>query len=83
MCVPGVFHLLGATRKNPLITAYFLSPNTKLFSRFNTIGIQATAQMAADKEAVDLSRVHIHESNEIIVYYVVKHIYTTRIPTIS
>ena len=45
--------------------------------------------MAADKEAVDISRVHIHESNciscpyEIIVYYVVKHIYTTRMPTIS
>ena len=44
--------------------------------------------MAADKEAFDLSRVHMHESKcacpyEIIVYHVVEHIYTTIMPTIS
>ena len=33
------------------------------FSRFNKIAIQATAQMAADKEAISLSRVHMYESN--------------------
>ena len=31
-------------------------------TRFNKIAIQATAQMAADKEAVGLSRVHMYES---------------------
>ena len=31
-------------------------------TRFNTIVIQARAQMAADKEAVGLSRVHMYES---------------------
>ena len=29
---------------------------------FNTIAIQTTAEMAADKEAVGLSRVHMYES---------------------
>ena len=47
--------------------------------RFNKIAIQARAQMAADKEAVGLSRVHMYESKcilpyEIIVYSVLKHI---------
>ena len=31
-------------------------------TRFNKIAIQATVQMAADKEAVGLSRVHMYES---------------------
>ena len=32
----------------------------------NKIAIQATAQMAADKEALGLSRVHMYESNCIL-----------------
>ena len=34
-------------------------------TRFNQIAIQARAQMAADKEAVGLSRVHMYESKRI------------------
>ena len=34
--------------------------------RFNKIAIQARAQMAADKEAVGLSRVHMYESKCIL-----------------
>ena len=55
------------------------------------VAIQATAQMASDKEAVGLSRVHtcmnLSEScpYKIVVYSVlkVKHINTTRMHTIS
>ena len=44
--------------------------------------------MAADKEAVGLSRVHMYESKcilpyEIIVYSVLRHINTARMHTIS
>ena len=39
---------------------------------FNKIAIQATAQMAADKEDVGLSRVDVYESYEIIVYSILK-----------
>ena len=53
------------------------------------IATQATALMAADKEAVGLSRVHMNEPKcilpclyEIIVYTVLKHINTARIHTI-
>ena len=52
-------------------------------SRFNKIAIQATAHMAGDKEAVELSRVHIImtvyvcKHYEIIVYCVLKHTYIT------
>ena len=35
---------------------------------FNKIAIQPTAQMAADKEAVGLSRVHMYESKCILPY---------------
>ena len=35
-------------------------------TRFNKIAIQARAQMAADKEAVGLSRVHMYESKCIL-----------------
>ena len=56
-------------------------------TRFNKIAIHARDQMAADKEAVGLSRVHMYESKithyEIIVYSVLKHIYTARMHTIS
>ena len=38
---------------------------TGINTRFNINAIQATAQMAVDKEAVGLSRVHMYES---IVY---------------
>ena len=43
-------------------------PNVFLpwISLFNKIAIQATAQMAADKEAVSLSRVHMYESKCIL-----------------
>ena len=38
-------------------------------TRFNKIAIQATADMAADKEAVGLSRVHVHiKSAHVRVY---------------
>ena len=33
-----------------------------MLTRFNKIAIQATAQMAADKEAVGLSSVHMYDS---------------------
>ena len=36
---------------------------------FNKIAIQARAQMAADKEAVGLSRVHMYESKCILTRY--------------
>ena len=57
-------------------------------TRFNTIAIQATAQMAADNEAVGLSRVHMGESKCILPLrdcfsFVLKHINTTRMQTIS
>ena len=61
---------------------------TGINTRFNINAIQATAQMAVDKEAVGLSRVHMYESSvscpyEIIVYSVLRHINTTRMHTIS
>ena len=54
--------------------------HSHVLTRFNTIAIQARAQLAADREAVDLSRVRMYESKcilpspyEIIVYSVLKH----------
>ncbi len=42
--------------------AHSLSKKTPLdLTRLNKIAIQARAQMAADKEAVGLSRVHMYE----------------------
>ena len=35
-------------------------------TKFNKIAIEATAQMAADKEAIDFSRVHMYESKCIL-----------------
>ena len=57
-------------------------------TRFKKIAIQATAQMAADKEAFGLSRVDMYESKcilplKIIVHSVLEHINTTRMQTIS
>ena len=63
-----------------------------ILTRFNKIPIQATAQMAEDKEAVGFkSRVHIYIcmnlsvscSYEMIVYTVLKHINTIRMHTIN
>ena len=60
-----------------------------LTTRFNKIAIQATAQMAADKEAVGLSRVNMPTNlsvscpYEVIIYSVPKHINTARMHTIS
>ena len=58
-------------------------------TRFNKFAIPATAQMAADREAVDLLRVHMYESKcipyEIIIiaYSVLMHVNITRMNTIS
>ena len=54
-------------QEETLITAYFLSLNTKLLTRFNTIGIQATAQIAVEKEPVCLSKVHMYEYKGILL----------------
>ena len=43
-----------------------ISPAERYRTRFNKISIQATAQMAADKEAIGLSRVHMYESKCIL-----------------
>ena len=73
VCLPSV-----------LMSSFLGSP---FLTRFNKIAIQATAQMATDKEAVSLSRVHMYLSvscpYEILVYSVLKHVNTTRIHTIS
>ena len=45
-----------------LCIAYEIGHPHNCTSRFNKIAIQTTAQMAADKEAVGLSRVHTYES---------------------
>ena len=61
---------------------------TKQDIRFNKIAIQAAADVAADKEAVVLSRVHMYESKcilcpyEILVYSVLIHINTARMHSI-
>ena len=46
----------------------YIQLHVGLFTHFflNQIAIQATAQMAADKEAVGLSSVHIYESKCIL-----------------
>ena len=41
---------------------------SKCHTRFNKIAMQATAQMAAYKEAVGLSRVHMYESKFLLPY---------------
>ena len=41
-------------------------PHQSCLTRFGKIAIQATAQMAAVKEAVGLSRVHVYESKRIL-----------------
>ena len=47
-------------------TKKILAPFSHLITRLNKIVIQATAQMAADKEAVGLSRVDMYESKCIL-----------------
>ena len=49
-------------------------------TRLNKIAIEATAQIAADNEAVAFSRVHMYELSvscpyEIIIYHVLKHMH--------
>ena len=51
-----IFH-----RSTFVVCLRFIGMYTSLANGFNKIAIQATAQMAADKEAVGLSRVHIYE----------------------
>ena len=66
--------------RNSVIEAQLITTAVIGITRFNNIATQTTAQMAADKDSVGLSRDNMHESQcsyEISVYSVHEHISTS------